>query len=88
MYPSIFLSTATVIVAICVSYALFDFPLVSYVEKCAGKIARPGHLAAKLFLMAPNVWNVFALFTDLQMLKFLKKVIIPTNSNVLQGLGR
>ena len=84
---AVFSTTAAVIVAICVTYALFDIPLVAYVEICAGKILRPGHFTAKFFLMAPNVWNVLALLTDIEMLKFLKKVIIPTNINVLQGLG-
>ena len=84
----LFATSSTVILAICVIFALFDFSLVAFVDICAGKDVRPKHIAANLFLLAPNVWNVLALLTDIQMLKFLKKVIMPSNSNALQGLGK
>ena len=40
-----------------------------------------------LFLLHPNVCNMFSLLTDLQMLRFLKTVILPSNSAQNHGAG-
>ena len=41
-----------------------------------------------LFLFHPNICNFFSLLTDIKMLMFLQKVIIPTNNALSLGTGK
>ena len=85
---AIFGTFARVIIATCFIFALFDLPLFSFVDVCAGRELRPRLILAHCLLHTPNIFNILALIMDIQMIQFLKKVIIPPQTNFLQGLGK
>ena len=85
---AIFVTFAGVVIATCIIYTLFDLPLFGYVDVCAGRELQPRPILTHVLLHAPNVCNILALITDIQMIQFLKEVIIPPKTNILQGLGK
>ena len=86
---AIFLFYAIVIIIICVLHAVFDFPLAVFIEVLSNpeKSPRPLKPWTMIFLQIPNFCYLLSLVTDIKMLKFLKKVIIPAKENVLSSLG-
>ena len=86
---AIFMFYAIFIITTCVLHAVFDLPLAFFIEVLSRPQKSPRTLRqwTMIFLQIPNFCNLLSLVTDIQMLKFLKKVIIPTKENVLSGLG-
>ena len=69
-------------------HALLDLPFVYFVDTCANRDFRPKSIFSSVILQIPNCCNILTLIIDLQMIRFLKKVIIPPKNNILHGLGK
>ena len=87
----IFATAVVTIISFFVYHFKFDIPTAYYIEACACYDEEP-RLMSKLticFLFHPNFLNVLSLVTDIQMLIFLKKVIMPLPKiEVREGSGK
>ena len=87
----IFATAVVTIISFFVYHFKFDIPTAYYIEACAYYDEEP-RLMSKLtifFLFHPNFLNVLSLLTDIRMLIFLKKVIMPLPKNeILEGPGK
>ena len=86
---AVFAACGAISVAICVTHAFLDIPLAFSIEVCAdrdlsARIIKP---LSMLLLSIPNIYKLFSLAIDINMIIFLRKVIIPAEANVLFGLG-
>ena len=86
---AVFTALAAFTLYICLTHAVLDWPLAISIEVCANTdvSARPVKLLSTLFLSIPNIYYLLSLAVDLKIIIFLRKVIMPTNPNVLSGLG-
>ena len=85
---ALFTAFAAISLIVISIHAVLDLPLATSVEICIrGLSARPINPLSALSLMIPIIYNVVSLVTDMKMIIFLRKVIIPAIANVLSGLG-
>ena len=77
---ALFAVYATIICAFCVIHAVLDLALAYIIEVLLNPEQNPRslRLVTIIFLQIPNYCNLLSLVIDIQMLNFLKKVIIPT----------
>ena len=85
---AIFSSISSFVLLTFLVHALLDIPFVYFIDICSNLGFRPKNILSSLFLQIPNCCNILTLIIDLQMIRFLKKVIIPPKNNILHGLGK
>ena len=82
----IFSSILTAILVIYLTHALLNMQFASFINICSGQVLQRRILATTLFLNIPNACNISALLTDIQMIRFLKKVMFsPQHQNSKAG---
>ena len=84
---AIFSSISSFVLLTFLVHALLDIPFVYFIDICSNLGFRPKKIFSLFFLQIPNCCNILTLIIDLQMIRFLKKVIIQPQSNILHGLG-
>ena len=87
----IFVSILTAILGTILIHALLNMQIATFIDICSGQVTKPRIFATIMFLNIPNACNISALLTDIQMIRFLKKVMFYPqykNSKNLQKAGK
>ena len=87
----IFIIVASTIISCFIFHFELGFPTAYFIDACAYPEVQPRQLTkfTTLFLIHPNVVNFLSLVTDIQMLIFLSKVIMPSiQTEVSGGAGK
>jgi hypothetical protein len=66
---------------------VYDFPFSKFIDTCANQEPREYSGLTMTFLQLPNFFSFFAVLVDIQMLRFLKKTILPTSNNQQQNVS-
>ena len=86
----IFVVVASTIISCFIFHYKLGFPTAYFVDACAYPEVQPRQLTkfTTLFLIHPNIVNFLSLVTDIKMLIFLRKVIMPSvQIEVPRGAG-
>ena len=64
--------------------AMQNIPIALYVDACAYPDQEPRELSAinTFILQSPNIYNIIAVIVVLQLVRFLKKIILPRNNDI------
>ena len=87
----IFVIVATTVITCFIFHLKLGFPTAYFIDACAYPEVEPRQLTkfTTLFLLHPNVVNFLSLVTDIQMLIFLRKMIMPSiKIEVTGGAGK
>ena len=82
----IFVPILSAVLATCLLHAIFNMQLSLFIDVCSEQVPQPRIFGTVIFLNFPNICNILALITDIQMIKFLKKVMFTTQNKNSQNL--